>query len=229
MRTGKMPRVAPLSRQVVSHRMARALAVLGGVAMALQLYLSLRTQMLQGHSAAYGLFLYLGYFTILTNGFCAVVATAHARGKAPAGWVTTAAAVSIAMVGSLYFLLLRDQWDPRGLQLLVNVAMHYVIPPAFVLFWWVSVPHRTLVWTDTLRVLGWPVAYLAYVLLRGEWSGHYPYFFIDVARLGYPAALGNAAGISLAFALTGLAFVSLKRGSSTPAARSHASNTDASS
>lgn len=197
--------------------------------MALQLYLSLRTQILQGRSAAYGLFLYLGYFTILSNGFCALVATAHARGRPPPGWVTTAAAVSIAMVGSLYFLLLRDQWDPRGLQMIVNVAMHYVVPPAFVLFWWISVPHRALVWADTLRVLVWPITYLAYVLLRGEWSGHYPYFFIDVARLGYPAALGNAAGISLAFAVTGLVFVGLKRGSSTPAAGPRVSNSDASS
>lgn len=209
-----------------SRQIARALALLGWVAMGLQLYLSLRTQILQGRSAGYGLFLYLGYFTILTNGLCAIVATAHARGRPPAAWVTTAAAVSIAMVGSLYFLLLRDQWDPRGLQMIVNVAMHYVVPPAFVLFWWISVPHRALVWADTLRVLAWPVAYLAYVLLRGQWSGHYPYFFIDVARLGYPTALGNAAGISAAFALTGLGFVALKRGGSTQTAVAPASGTD---
>lgn len=186
------------------------------MALLLQLYLSLRTQLMQGNSAAYGLFLYLGYFTILTNGFCVLVATAHARGRPPAAWVTTAAAVSIAMVGSLYFLLLRDQWDPRGLQMLVNVVMHYVIPPAFVLFWWLGVPRRALAWSDTTRVLAWPVAYLGYVLLRGEWSGHYPYFFIDVTHLGYPSVFTNAAGISLAFALTGLAFVALKRAPSPP-------------
>lgn len=196
--------------------------------MALQLYLSLRTQWLQGHSPAYGVFLYLGYFTILTNGFCAAVATAHARNRPPAAWVTTAAAVSIAMVGTLYFLLLRDQWNPQGLQLIVNVVMHYGVPPAFVLFWWISVPRYALSGLDTLRVLVWPITYLVYVLVRGEWSGHYPYFFIDVARLGYPTALGNAAAISAAFALTGVGFVVLKGAGSTRAAKTpHASDTDA--
>lgn len=191
--------------------MARVLAIVGWIAMLLQLYLSLQTQWVQGRSSAYGVFMYLGYFTILSNGFCALVATAHAIGRAPRPWVTTAATLSILMVGGIYVGLLRDQWNPQGLQMLVNVLMHYLVPPAFVVFWWRTVPHGSLVWADGAKLLAYPVAYLAYLGLRGELTGVYPYFFIDVARIGYPAALVNAAGISALFALSGLGLVALKR------------------
>lgn len=197
---------------LVSDRiLARALAIVGWIGLLLQLYLSIRTQLLQGRTAAFGVLMYLGYFTILSNGFCALVATAHALGRTPRPWVTSAATLSILMVGGIYVGLLRDQWNPQGLQMLVNVLMHYVVPPAFALFWWRAVPHGSLQWIDVGKLLAYPLAYLGYLGLRGELTGLYPYFFIDVSRIGYPAALVNAAGISTVFALSGWGLVAMKR------------------
>lgn len=197
---------------LVSNRaLARALAIVGWIGLLLQLYLSIRTQLLQGRSAAFGVLMYLGYFTILTNGLCTLLATAYALGRPLRPAVMTSAALSILMVSSLYFLLLRDQWNPQGLQMLVNVLMHYLVPPAFAWWWWRVVPSDSLQWSDVGKLLAYPLAYLVYLGLRGELTGLYPYFFIDVARIGYPAALSNAAGVSVVFALSGLSLVAMKR------------------
>ena len=95
----------------INLQLARGLAVIGWTALVLQCYLSIRTQQELGHSAAYGVCMYAGYFTILTNAFCALVATACARStpslefwRQP--WVVTAAAMSIVMVGIVFHLLL---------------------------------------------------------------------------------------------------------------------------
>ena len=59
--------------------LATLLALLGFAALGTQLYLFVVTQITQGNTAAWGLVLYFGYFTIVTNLFCAIVATAIAK------------------------------------------------------------------------------------------------------------------------------------------------------
>ena len=56
--------------------LARGLAIAGWTALVLQCYLSIDLQMQLGHTAGFGLLMYTGYFTILTNAFCALEAGA---------------------------------------------------------------------------------------------------------------------------------------------------------
>lgn len=64
--------------------------------------------------------------------------------------------------------------------------------------WWVGfAPKGGLTAADPPRWLLYPLAYFAYVLGRGAVDGWYPYFFIDVATLGYGRALANAAGLTV--------------------------------
>ncbi|MEZ5420482.1 MAG: Pr6Pr family membrane protein [Vicinamibacterales bacterium] len=60
-----------------------------------------------------------------------------------------------------------------------------------------------------MRWLAYPVAYLAYALTRGSVDGWYPYFFIDVAAIGYGRALTNAALLSGGMLVAGYAVVAL--------------------
>jgi len=200
-------------------RFAGVLAILGWFSLLAQCWLSIRFQMDRGNTAAFGLFMYAGYFTILTNLFCALVATAFARPRRTPSrwlalrepWVVTTAAVSIVMVGAIFHVLLRHEYQPTGLSALTNLIHHYLVPAGFAVFWWFAVPRRSLVWSDIWRVFAYPTAYLVYVLMRGEVSGVYPYFFIDVSVIGYARALLNSVGISLVFITTGLVFVAAKR------------------
>jgi len=197
----------------------RALVVLGWLAVLTQLYLSIEAEVQAGKGAAFGVLMYTGYFTLLSNIFCAAVATAYlikprkifGFGGLREPWVVSAATLAIIMVGLIYFFVLRNQYDPQGINFWVNTTLHYVIPPLFAIFWWLEIPRGSLVPTDLLRLLTFPVAYLIYLIVRGEATGLYPYFFIDVPRIGYPSALLNAAAISGVFALSGALLIALKR------------------
>ena len=202
------------------HRIAaRVLAVFGWLSLVAQCWLSIEWQMERGETAAWGLFIYAGYFTILTNLFCTLVTTAcgWSRSGSPKWralrepWVVTAAAVSIVMVGAIFHVLLRHEYQPTGLAALTNLIHHYLMPAGYAAFWWFVVPRGSLVWSDVWRIFAYPAAYLVYVLLRGEVGGVYPYFFIDVTTIGYGQAFLNASGISLLFIATGVAFVATKR------------------
>ena len=204
-------------------RLAVLLAVLGWTALVLQAWISVTRHIALGNGAAYGVMMYTGYFTILTNALCAAVATAVALGaraspafqalRRPA--FITAAAGSILLVGVIYHLLLRAIHHPVGLEYACNIALHYLVPPLFVSFWWLAVPRGVLVWRDLWLAFAFPAAYAVYVLARGEIAGVYPYPFFDVTKLGYSDVLRNAVGLSGVFVATGLTMLALKRSSTT--------------
>jgi hypothetical protein len=208
-----------VTRHHAVQRLAVLLAVLGWTALVLQAWISVTRHISLGNGAAYGVMMYTGYFTILTNMLCAAVATAVALGARarPALQVLrrpafiTAAAVSILLVGVIYHLLLRAIHHPVGLEYACNIALHYLVPPLFVLLWWLVVPRGILQWRDAAVAFAFPAAYAVYVFARGEMAGVYPYPFFDVLKIGYGAALRNAAGLSVAFIIVGFGFVALKR------------------
>lgn len=196
-----------------------ALAWGGAFAVVLQLGLSIQHQLEAGRTVGFAVLQYTGYYTIITNTFCALVAGACI---APARFgrfaatlrspiTITAAAVSIFMVGMLYVTLLTQVHHPKGLEHLTNLLLHYLIPPLFSYFWWQVVPQGSLGWRDAWRCMALPAAYLIYLAVRGAATGLYPYYFVDVSQLGYARAAINALVIAAVFLLATLGFIRLKR------------------
>ncbi|MBP3363721.1 MAG: Pr6Pr family membrane protein, partial [Pseudomonas sp.] len=174
------------------HRLCLLLAILGWSGLAIQLELVLFARWQSGASVVGGLVSYFSFFTILTNTLAASVLTCAAdtppskgRGFFLQPWVSSGIAVSIIVVGAAYSLLLRQLWQPEGLQWLANEILHDVMPVLFTLYWWFCVPKGLL----RVRHIGlwmlYPLLYFAYILLRGHLLGVYPYPFVDVEKLGY--------------------------------------------
>lgn len=196
-----------------------ALAWGGAFAVVLQLGLSIQHQLEAGRTVGFAVLQYTGYYTIITNTFCALVAGAcitparfgrfAATLRSPI--TITAAAVSIFMVGMLYVTLLTQVHHPKGLEHLTNLLLHYLIPPLFSYFWWQVVPQGSLDWRDAWRCMALPAAYLIYLAVRGAATGLYPYYFVDVSQLGYARAAINALVIAAVFLLAILGFIRLKR------------------
>lgn len=194
------------------------LAGLGWLTVGTQFVLSIRSSLGSGGSVFDGIVSYFGYFTLLTNILCAAVLSAHV-GNGTGGLraflrrpgVTTAAATSIIVVGVVYHALLASTWDPRGIDFLVDTMLHTVMPVGFVLAWTRLVPRGAVTLRDTPMWSSYIVGYALYIIVRGELTGHYPYFFIDVASLGYPAALRNAALLGVAFVALSAAMVGVNR------------------
>jgi len=175
---------------------ATAIALTAGYALALQFYLAVAKAQADGTSLGRAVGNYFGYFTVLTNCLVARVAYATAKGRiasrltSPA--IQSGVAVYIAVVGITYSLLLRSLWNPEHFQKVADVLLHDVVPVAFVLYWVVFIPKKSLGWKDALTWLLYPLVYFAYTMIRGAIVGWYPYHFIDVAALGFPRALMNA-------------------------------------
>ncbi len=203
------------SNQTMRTTMA-VIAVVAWCALLLQLFLMVRNADQGAELRA--VVNYFSFFTILTNLLVAVgtsfpiLASRSAAGRfflRPS--TQSAIAVYIAVVGITYTLLLRHLWNPQGVQKIADVLLHDVVPILYVAFWAIFVPKAALRWSDTVRWLAYPVAYMAYTLAHGLVSNWWPYYFIDVSALGFPRAMGNAAGMLVAFFGLGLLFVVLGR------------------
>jgi hypothetical protein len=198
------------------------LALIAWLAVLLQIALAVRTVTAAGQSPFVGVINTLSYFTILTNLIVAIVSTASAlRGDSntpdtPDTFLTrpstlSAVAVYIFIVGLTYSLLLRSIWDPTGLSLVLDIALHDITPILYVLFWFFFVPKGTLRWSHPIYWLIYPVVYVLYCLARGAITGRYPYYFVDVTLLGYPKALLNTVLLLIGFWIVSLIAVAIDR------------------
>lgn len=193
------------------------LAALAWFAVLLQLWLSIQLGYSNGKTLLDGLVAYFGYFTVLTNIFVALVCTAGVMARGSTTMATTSrprlyrpmivgcATTAIVLVGIVYHLLLRKIWSPQGAQWLADVLLHYAVPLGAVVHWLVyaraadgAAAERLPAWAP-LAWCVYPLAYVVYVIARGEWLGSYPYPFIDVSVLGYTQALVNTTWLLTAF------------------------------
>jgi len=153
----------------------------------------------------------LRYFTILTNLAVAIAMTILAFGKTLSDGVLGGLALAMMLVGSVYATLLSHLYTLTGLELLADNLMHQIAPVAMTLYWLAVPPHGGLKWTEPVRWSIYPIVYLVYALVRGAADGIYPYPFLDVGKIGMGQTLINAAGISVAFLLSGVVLVWLDR------------------
>ena len=201
-----------------SRKLCTVMAILGWSGLAIQLELVLFARWMSGANVVGGLVSYFSFFTILTNTLAACVLTCAAGTRTSKGrtfflqpWVSSGIAVSIIVVGAAYSLLLRQLWQPEGLQWLANEILHDVMPVLFALYWWFCVPKGGLRVSHIGVWMLYPVLYFAYILLRGHLLGVYPYPFIDVEKLGYGQAFINAGEILAGFVAVALAVVAVDR------------------
>lgn len=194
------------------------MAILGWSGLAIQLELALFARWVSGASVVGGLVNYFSFFTILTNTLAATVLTYAADTRTSKGktfflqpWVSSAITVSIIVVGVAYSLLLRQLWEPQGLQWLADELLHDVMPVLFTVYWWFCVPKGSLRMSHIGCWVLYPVLYFAYILLRGHLLGVYPYPFIDVEKIGYAQTFINACGILAGFVGVALVVVGLDR------------------
>jgi hypothetical protein len=194
---------------------AGVLAALGWFGLILQLYVSIATAHANGTSVATAIVNYFSFFTILTNLLVAMVLTQlslHKRSRDPfftRPAVQATAAVSIAIVGIVYSLVLRQLWDPEGLQKIADIILHDAIPVLYVVYWLWLARSYDLRFRDVPRWLIYPAVYLIYTLIRGAITGRYPYPFLDAGELGYPRVCLNIIALLGAFLTVGLGLLAV--------------------
>ena len=160
---------------------------------------------------------YFGFFTMLGN---ILVAMAFAAPLLPAfpgaGFfnrpgVRSAVAVYIIVVDVIFYLLLRTVYDPAGLGAVLNVLLHYLMPPLYVLDWLAFTPKQDLRYRQIPYWQIFPIAYAIVIMLRGALTGYYPYPFLDAGKYGYGPIAINIAVLSAFFILLSAGLVTIGR------------------
>jgi hypothetical protein len=182
-------------------------AVLAWSAVLLQFYLFLLNRDIPVGEV---IFRFFTFFTILTNTCVAVMFSSKAARTG--SWfnsasTSTAVTVYITVVGLTYNLLLRQLWEPHGMQRIVDELLHSLIPVYCVIYWLVFVPKAGLHYRLIPSWMIYPALYLAVILLRGHFSGWYPYPFVDAGQLGYQQVLINSGGMMLGFIVLSFLFI----------------------
>ena len=156
---------------------------------------------------------YFSYFTLNSNlvlALCITFLLFEPVGKVSAFFSSqafqTAVAVYIFIVGLIYNTVLRFLWSPQGLQMVLDELQHLVNPLLFILYWVFFSNKAQLPRNSFWYWLIFPLVYIFLVLLRGGFSGFYPYPFLDVAKLGFNAVLSNCIAITLFVIVTAAIF-----------------------
>ena len=184
------------------------LAIFG---VSVQFIISINRAIAEDNSVSQVVINMLGYFTILTNTFAAVVLIIlgllpNSRiGKVFATPKVFGCVVSSMLwVGIGFHLLLSDYWSPDGMEAVSNYLNHYIVPSALLIVWLVFPPETQIPKRTPLLWEVYPVIYGAYIIIRGEIIDKYPYPFFDINVIGYPKALWN--GLVILIVILGIGY-----------------------
>lgn len=149
---------------------------------------------------------FFSYFTILTNILVVLYFTSRITvfknttlSKLSKNGTITAVTAFIMVVGLVYQFLLRGAWQPTGIQKIIDELLHSVIPLYVLVYWLKFATKNDLIIKEIKIWLWYPITYFIYIIIRGHFSGFYPYPFIHVTEIGYPQVLINAVLVTLFF------------------------------
>lgn len=166
---------------------------------------------------------YFSYFTILTNFLVVLAFTApflspttklHRFFTKPA--VRAAIALYILVVAVVYHTMLRHLWEPQGLQLATDIALHSVLPIMYLIDWVFFSDKRPMRFAHIPYWVVFPIVYGLGTILRGALTGIYPYPFLNATELGLGGVLINMTAFMILYAAGGAVFIALGRGLSKP-------------
>jgi len=165
---------------------------------------------------------YFSYFTITSCLLTAVVLTISAiqltRGQAETKLLSLTrltTAVSMVIVGVIYNALLRGGApDPRDVgydwPVLPNEIMHTYVPMLIFIEWLFTRTTIALKINQAFWVLVYPLAWLAFSIIRGIITGWWPYWFID-PQYGIGTQLTWIVAISVMFTVLAVGFIPAQR------------------
>lgn len=152
------------------------------------------------------------YFTIQSNVLVGITAALIARGRArDATWfraLFVAALLAISITALVWHAALAG---PMSGAAAIGNALVHTIGPALFAVGWLSFGPRVFTVRALLLSLVYPVAWLAFTLIRGAIAGYYPYPFMDVADIGYARAVVNLSIIVALALVLALAFTGIER------------------
>ncbi|TWP37706.1 Pr6Pr family membrane protein [Leekyejoonella antrihumi] len=143
---------------------------------------------------------FFSYFTILSNLLVLYTSATLTANPSRSGRVWNVlrldAITGIVVTGVVHWFFLRPLLRLSGGPLVADKLLHVVVPVLAVVGWLVFGPRLRIGWGTVLPSLIYPLAWIAYTLLRGAATGWYPYPFVNVRTHGYGVVTVNCIGIA---------------------------------
>lgn len=141
----------------------------------------------------------LSYFTIWSNIVVAVSLTMlalqpHVQ-NAMRRVLRLTGVLMITITAIVNAVLLAPSAVIVGWSRLTDPILHYLTPAVTLLVWLVVGPRGWISWRTVLASMILPLAWIAWMVGRGEIVGAYPYGFADVGTRGFPAVAMTLAAI----------------------------------
>jgi hypothetical protein len=197
---------------------AALLAIILWFGIVLQFYISIPDYLEKGRTLGGAIIQLLSYFTIQTNFLLAFLLTLLVL-KPQSKWglffaapyVIGAMAAYITIVGLVYHFMLREQFHPVELFKVTSDIFHIISPVAFIVFWLFLVDKTKIKWINTFLWLVYPLLYTIYILIRGAFTGLYPYNFLEVNTLGYGKVMANCGFLLVGFIILNALYIFISR------------------
>jgi hypothetical protein len=150
------------------------------------------------------------YFTVQSAVIIAAVSAVAVFRRVPE-WVRGAATLYSCITGTVYHALLANPSSPfhvvdSGAHAVHNLLLH-TVTPILAAVTWLVVERARVQWWYAAVWLSYPLAYLAFALIRGAFVHEYPYPFIDVGKLHAGGVTISSLGFTVAFFLLGLLLI----------------------
>jgi hypothetical protein len=120
------------------------------------------------------------------------------------------ATVMIMVTCFVYIGLLGDITSAKFWNSIGNLLRHVIVPIMFIVDWLIFDEHNTISILDPLKAFIMPLIYVAYILIYGAIFSsvtgeqfEYPYFFLNVNKLGYGGVFLWVLVLVLAFGIIG--------------------------
>ncbi|MGW7679261.1 Pr6Pr family membrane protein [Kribbella sp. NPDC054772] len=144
------------------------------------------------------------YFTIQSNlllGGTALVLAAQPDRPASKLFKTLRlnGVLCIAVTGIVYHAVLAGLGELQGWAEVANFLLHTAAPVAGVVGWLLFGPRGLTDWSIVRWSIVYPLLWLVFTLIRGEFVGFYPYPFVDVDEHGYGRVLLNCLVVAVLF------------------------------
>ena len=119
--------------------------------------------------------------------------------------------ISILVIGAVYNLLLGDPTSAAYWTNKPSVCLHLITPILYAIYFFSTRPVRKVDVGGIQCSILLPYLYIAFIYTRHLITGDqwFPYFFLDINRIGWSGALGWIIALTVVFVLTGIIFIQL--------------------
>jgi len=190
--------------------------IIGGAALLLQISLTIPARLGNGDTLFGAVIFFFTFYTILTNIMLVLIYVSDLWPRESLRWwrspVTRGMmAATILLVGLFYHFFLAGTWNPQGWFKVADVALHYVTPIFYLLWWVIFTWHGKLKFNDIPIMLLPSTIWLIYALIRGAIITEYPYPILEAHKLGYGQVAINVLAVLVAVTILCAIVVAIDR------------------